>query len=327
MDSVNKNYCKTQFEKIGCRVIFLDSLKREIGVHDVKAFKDIYNLCKREKFDIVHTNSTKPGIIGRIAAKMANTPKVIHTVHGLAFHEFLKFPKWQFYWLCEMVASPFCDKIAFVNRYYTKYFKWFKKKTEVIYNGIDFSLLPPPERLEYNKRKVKLLFVGRLSEPKDPITMLSAFKIAHKCCHNLTLTIVGDGELGKDCKKYVEDNDLINYVKFEGWQNDVTRYYQSHDIFITTSIFEAFGLVFLDAGFYKLPTVATNVEGIPEVIEDKITGFLSPPKDVNKMAENILKLASDEDLRGLLGENARKRVLSKFTSEKMVDSYKELYEG
>lgn len=102
--------CIKEFEATGAKVLFSKLLKREIGISDFPALFELYKLCKREKFDIVHTNSTKPGIIGRIAAFVAGVPLVVHTVHGLSFHKFVKFPIWQFYWACEMIASCFVTK-------------------------------------------------------------------------------------------------------------------------------------------------------------------------------------------------------------------------
>jgi hypothetical protein len=141
VDNSLKLICKEEFEKAGITVLFSHSLYRKIGMRDIQAFIEIYRLCKQEKFDIVHTHSTKPGVIGRIAAKLAYVPLVIHTVHGLAFHNFVKFPKWQFYWMCEMIASCFCDNIVLVNNYYRKYFKPFKSKVATIYNGVNFLFL------------------------------------------------------------------------------------------------------------------------------------------------------------------------------------------
>ena len=135
----DKQACIEQFERAGVNVIIFPLMKREISLNDLKALIALYHLFKKEHFDIVHTNSTKPGFVGRIAAKLAKVPYVIHTVHGLAFHRGLKFYVWIFYWACEMVASLFCDKIVLVNHYYERYFRMFKHKVEVIYNGIDYS--------------------------------------------------------------------------------------------------------------------------------------------------------------------------------------------
>lgn len=194
----DKTDCQEQFEKTGAKVLFMKELKREISLSDITACIKIYRLCRKEKFDIVHTNSTKPGIIGRIAATLARVPLIVHTVHGLAFHRFLKFPKWQFYWLCEMFASMFCDKIILVNQYYMKYFKWFRKKTCVLYNGMDYSLLPVYPIPHFD---VKVLFVGRLDSQKDPISILKAAQIVCKRRPDTTFTLVGDGEKRAECER------------------------------------------------------------------------------------------------------------------------------
>lgn len=325
MDNENKKHCKKLFEQIGCKVIFLDSLKREICIRDIKALIDIYTLCRKEKYDIVHTNSTKSGVVGRIGAKLANIPYVVHTIHGLAFHDFVGFPKWHFYWICEMISSIFCDKIAIVNNYYSKYFKLFKKKIITIYNGIDFPVQSQNYIANDCSKDIRILFVGRLSTQKDPHTMIKAFSKSCSNRSNLSLTIVGDGELYDECVSIVNALGIQDKVKFEGWKNDVTDYYKSHDLFITTSIYEAFGLVFLDAGYYKLPTIATNVEGIPEVVEHEVTGLLSNPGDVDDIANNIIKLADDSKLRLRMGNNAFNRVTNLFTAQKMTDSYRKLY--
>ena len=140
VDNNLKLQCIEEFEKIGVKVLFAKNLYRAIGIKDIPAFMEIYKLCKNEQFDIVHTHSTKPGIIGRIVATLARTPLVIHTVHGLAFHKYVGFPMWQFYWVCEMIASFFCTKIVLVNKYYGKYFNFFRSKIITIYNGVDFSV-------------------------------------------------------------------------------------------------------------------------------------------------------------------------------------------
>lgn len=327
IDCGDKRECIRQFEAIGAKVIFSKKLRREICLQDIAATRELYKLCKREKFDIVHTNSTKPGIIGRIAATLAKAPLVIHTVHGLAFHKYVSFPKWQFYWMCEMFASMFCDRIVLVNKFYQKYFKWQQKKTTTIYNGIDFSRFSVPKESKAHSRKdIKILFVGRLETPKDPLTLLEAAQIVIKQHPEARFTLVGDGDLYSDCRSYIKENHLENNISMTGWLNNVAKYYQTYDIFALSSIYESFGLIFLEAGYYHLPTVATNVEGIPEVVADGETGLLCNPRDPETLAKNIIYLIEHPEERKRIGDNAYNRVTSLFTSEKMVKSYKQLYE-
>lgn len=323
-DAGDKQACVDAFKATGAKVILSSKLKREIGFADFGATKEIYKLCRKEKFDIVHTHSTKPGIVGRIAATLARVPKVIHTVHGLSFHKFVKFPKWQFYWGCEMFASLFCNQIIMVNKFYGKYFKWFQGKTTTIYNGIDFSKLQLPMQKIENEFP-KILFVGRLDNPKDPLTLLNAAKIVVQKYPKTIFTLVGDGELYDKCQNYITDNNLNENIKLEGWQNNVSRYYGSHDIFAAPSIYESFGLMFVEAGYYGLPCVSTNVEGIPEVVENGQTGILCNPKDTDALANNLIELIENKSLRELMGHQAHKRVTALFSNETMTAEYIKSY--
>jgi glycosyltransferase involved in cell wall biosynthesis len=172
----------------------------------------------------------------------------------------------------------------------------------------------------------KVLFVGRLDTPKDPITLLAAAKEIIFDKPDTHFTLVGDGEKYNDCELFIRKNDLSDNIILPGWQSDVSRYYKTHDIFLASSIYEAFGLMFLEAGYYKLPVVATNVEGIPEVVEDNVTGLLCPPKQPHLLAANVLKLIKDKDLRTAMGQRGYERVTNLFSIEAMVNKYKYLYE-
>jgi glycosyltransferase involved in cell wall biosynthesis len=114
-------------------------------------------------------------------------------------------------------------------------------------------------------------------------------------------------------------------VNFAGWQNSLSDYYQAADIFISSSIYEAFGLTFLEAGYHKLPIISTNVEGIPEVVLNEKTGLLCNPRDYNVMSENIIRLSNDSQLRSLLGKNGYKYVTKKFSVSDMVSKYEAVY--
>lgn len=318
-----RSECQKAFEAAGTKVIYSTNMKRAIGWKDIPAIWEIYRLCRREKFDIVHTHSTKPGIIGRIAASVARVPFVIHTVHGLAFHNFIKFPKWQFYWTCEMYASLFCNKIILVNQYYNRYFHWLKRKVETVYNGIDFSLLSDTKK--QNNIRPKILYVGRLDEQKDPLTLLQAAEYVIKKYPDIQFTLVGDGKKFRECQFFIEQHNLSDSVSLVGWQKNVASYYLTHDIFVASSIYEAFGLMFVEAGFYGLPVVATRVEGIPEVVKDQVSGLLCPPRKPYELAENIIRLVENRSLCFSMGKAAHKRVMSLFSSREMTERYKKIY--
>ena len=99
----------------------------------------------------------------------------------------------------------------------------------------------------------------------------------------------------------------------------------NHDIFALTSIYESFGLIFVEAGYHMLPVVATNVEGIPEVVLDGETGLLAEAKNVERIAENILYLMADSRMRTEMGIKAHDWVISHFSTEEMCRKYLDLY--
>lgn len=329
LDCGDKAECIKEFEETGAKVLFSKHLKREISISDFPALIELYKLCKREKFDIVHTNSTKPGIIGRIAAFVAGVPLVVHTIHGLSFHKFVKFPIWQFYWVCEMFASIFCHKIIIVNKYYSKYFKWFKNKTCTIYNGVDYSKFSTSTINDYTKRKrrVDVLFVGRLDKPKNPLLLLEAARRVRIAHPNVHFCLVGDGEYMDQCRRFINDNHLNDYVSLEGWRTDVHNYYQRSDIFAVPSIYEAFGIMFLEAGYYRLPVCSTTAEGIPEVVINNLTGILCEPNDVDAFTKNLTLLIDNAELRKQMGENGHTRVVERFNASLMVSEYLEIYKS
>ncbi|MDR1698557.1 MAG: glycosyltransferase family 4 protein [Prevotellaceae bacterium] len=327
MDKENKDNCKRAFENAGVKVIFFKNLYREIGFSDFSAFSEIYHLCKKERFDIVHTNSTKPGIIGRIAAFCARVPLVVHTVHGIAFHQ--EEPKLNqiFYYIIEFFATFFCDKLVLVNNFYKKYYQLFKKKTIVIYNGLDYSRFQNSKNNKANDDIVRILFVGRLDKQKNPLALLEAANFLTKEHKRLRFSFVGEGELCDKCSQYIQKHKLENFVKLEGWKSNIADYYSSHDIFCLPSVYEAFGLVFLEAGYFGLPCVATDVEGIPEVIENGVTGLLSPPNNLYSLAQNLLKLITDKTLCKRMGNAGHERVVNLFSKDRMIAEYVKIYSG
>ena len=223
-----------------------------------------------------------------------------------------------------MFASLFCNRIAMVNRYYGKYFGWCKRKLSIVYNGLDYKDFPVKETPDRKNDMIKILFVGRLDTQKNPMFLMEVAKRVCEKYSNVSFTIVGDGEFYEECKKFKETN-ALDRVSLEGWRSDVYKYYQTHDILAIPSLYEAFGLIFLEAGFYSLPSVSTNVEGIPEVIEDGKTGLLSAPNDIDSFVANLDKLIENPQLRETMGEAARERVMSLFSSDKMSAEYIGIY--
>jgi glycosyltransferase involved in cell wall biosynthesis len=326
---INNNDFFERFSDIGVKVIKIPSLRRDIGFHDFRCIYDLFTMFKKNKFDIVHTHSTKPGIVARIAAKLAKVNLIIHTVHGIAFHRYEKSYKRILYYTIELFASLFGNQIVTVNYNYIKYYKYIPfVSVRCIYNGVNFdSLRQCHNDIDTKSDSLNVLFLARLDKQKNPIFLLKAVNriaIENTLTRDFKVTIVGDGPLLGECTRYVEEMNLNDIVEFKGWTNDVSLEFSQADIFCVPSNYEAFGLVFIEGAFFNLPSVSTSVEGIPEVIVHNKTGVLCEPNDVEGLSEALVLLINDNDLRIKFGEAAKTHSCN-FSIAKMVDGYIDCY--
>ncbi|EMH4162860.1 glycosyltransferase family 4 protein [Pluralibacter gergoviae] len=321
-DDELENEFRDVFTSANVKIITLESLKRNIGLHDIKCFLELYRLFKKERFDVVHTNSTKPGIVARIAAKFAGIPNVIHTVHGIAFHRHEKFIKRIFYYLLENIATLFGDENITVNNVYKKYYPLVKSKT--IYNGVDFENFCLINK--DNRDILHFAYIARLDEQKNPLEFIKAVSIVVQQYPQslIRFTLGGRGELEEQCKKLIGSLNLNDVITMPGWISDKNKFYNSVDVLCQPSKWEAFGLVFVEAGFFKIPSIARAVEGIPEVVKDNYSGLLYQGGEY-ELADKMISLINDKSLLTKLGNNSKTYVSEHFDKKRMIKEYLDLY--
>ncbi|MFW1736284.1 MULTISPECIES: glycosyltransferase family 4 protein [unclassified Acinetobacter] len=311
-----------KFGAIDVEIITIGSLKRELGVHDFKVMFDLYDIFKKHKFDIIHTNSTKPGIFARIAARLANTKKIIHTVHGIAFHKEVNFFVRLAYYFAENLSTLFGHYNLSVNKFYKKYYPLVK--TETVYNGCDYRGLSPLSKK--NNDKIHFAFLGRLDIQKNPLEFIEAiYLLSHKIDISLyRFTIAGDGELKQPCENMIKKYGLEDSINMYGWVYDKSKFLNTIDVLCQPSLWEAFGLVFCEAAYFKIPAIAKKVEGIPEVVLDNKTGLLYDD-GAEFLMQKMLFLINNSDIIKDLGNCAYEHVTTNFTIENMTSEYKKYY--
>jgi len=312
-----------RFNACGVEVIIIPSMRRNIGFHDYTCFKELYKVFKKHKFDVVHTNSTKPGIIARIAARFAGMRNIVHTVHGIAFHQEAGFGKRCFYYLIENFAALFGHQNITVNKFYTSYYPLVKSK--VIYNGVDFSKFSPVPKPK--REKIHFAFFARLDEQKNPLEFIKAVKIVHDNAnfgHFARFTLAGHGELYDECKALITKLQLDDIIEMPGWIKDKDLFLNDVDVLCQPSKWEAFGLVFVEAAYFSIPSVARAVEGVPEVVLDGHSGKLYTG-DEKQLAQAMLTFLETPSLISEYGTNAKSYVCKMFDKERMVKEYSEIY--
>ncbi|WP_330203106.1 glycosyltransferase family 4 protein [Cyanobacterium sp. Dongsha4] len=313
-------------------------LVREISpINDISAFWEITALLKREKFDIIHTHSTKAGLLGRWAAKYVGDSVIIHTIHGFPFHD--QMPRWQKQMYISLeksvrTCSDYITTLSDVDRQEAlKYGLLDWNASQTIYTGIDLDKLTQKYDRDIIRQNLGLspscpviVMVGRLDPQKAPYLLISAFVKVVAKHPEAVLLLVGDGELRSQLETQVKNEKLENNVKFLGACKNVPEILQSSDIFCFTSLWEAMGRSMIEAAITGLPVVVPRLGGIPEVITHKECGLIFEPGNIDQVAEYLLYLIENPNEAHRLGKNAQIKISRLFDANEMVKQFEAIYQ-
>ena len=319
------------------KIFDIPFLCREVSPYkDIRAFIILYKLFKKENYTIIHTHSSKAGLLARLAAMLNKTPVVIHTIHGFAFNDFMNVFKKRFYIYIEKILAKWTNVLITVSNLNKKKIIDLnianESKLKNIYSGIDLKLFTDKKNNDFRKelnlksRHILLGSVGRLSFQKDPITMINAFDIVVKRFSNAHLVLVGDGELRNDIIDRIDQLKLNDRVHLTGNKNSPWEIYHSLDLFIMSSIYEGLGRSITEALSCGVPVVCTSVEGVPEIVRDNKTGILVPPKDFIALADGVIKSLNNMEAAKKMTRKGRKFVNDNFDVNKMVRDIDALYD-
>ena len=314
---------KLAAEKI--RTISIPELGRDVNIlKDVSVFFRILKILKYEKPDALILNSSKIGGVGSLAARFAGIKKIIFVAHGFAWNEdrsaIQKFAIKCLYSLIFLLSTKI---IAVSDAIYRqgRTLPFGKKKITVIKNGIKMNEMPFDRLIARQALGISqdAFVVGTLAE-LHPIKGLTYAIDAMFLLSipNFNYIILGEGELKKELEKQIVDKKLENKVFLKGFIKDGAKYLKAFDIFLLPSLSEALSYTLLEAGFAEMPVIATNVGGIPEVIENNITGILIRPKNSKEIANAVRLLYEDREKASMLAKNLHESVTKKFSLEKEI---------
>ncbi len=317
--------------------ILLKSLKREISVvslwQEIVTFISLIKILRKLKkqYDkiIVHTHSTKAGIIGRWAAYLAGIPTIVHTVHGYGFHEYQQGLTWLLIYTAEWLTQWITTHFIFVSEHDKKtgarLLKQTRKKNSIIRAAVDWQSF-----FHLNTKTIThKIIIGSIAcfkPQKNCLELLQAIgSIIKKLSptYDIHLELIGDGIQRPQLEAWIKKENLSNNIHLLGWQNNVARYMQHWHLFALSSLWEGLPCAIIEARLSQLPVVAYAVGGIPEVITNNHNGFLINPHDWQTLAEKIEFL--------ILNPNAYKSMaqaqdnLDNFKNEIMIDKHKTLY--
>lgn len=302
---------------------------------DLVAFLKIYRLLRRERFDLVHTHTSKAGIVGRIAARLAGVPYIVHTPHGQAFNGYAGWVLTAFFVFLERWTATFTDRIIGLTdqeiRDNLERRIGEPRQFVNIPSGIDLRRFDRSEGDPANAKAslglsptARLIgSVGRLDPVKGHTYLLDAFADLAPCFPDLYLALVGDGELLTDLRSRTEHAGLTDRVLFLGWREDIPSLLHAFDLFVFPSLSEGMGRALVEAMAAGLPIVATNV--CSEVLGDGEAGYLVEAASAPSLASGIEKLLVDPELRSRLAEAARRRARN-YSVETMLQKIEAVYQ-
>lgn len=322
-------------------LIVLPEMGRSINpFSDILAFYKLYKLIKRGRYTIVHTHSSKAGVLGRIAAWLAGTPIIVHTLHSLVFHEYQPWIINRAWWLAKKACAPVTDFYISVSEIIVK--KAIaagiapREKFRTIYSGMELDWFL---NAKFDAEKVRREFgipadapvvgkIARLFPLKGHDQLMDAAPEIVRRVPNVRFFLIGDGILLEHLQERARGYGILDNFVFAGLidRERIPEMISAMDVVVHTSLREGLARVLPQALAMGKPCVSFDIDGAPEVVIDDKTGYLVKAFDSVGLADRIAHLLGDADLRKVFGENGRRHVDPNFRTEKMVADISQVYQ-
>jgi glycosyltransferase involved in cell wall biosynthesis len=310
-----------------------------LGPRELKALASLYHLIRRERPHIVHTHTAKAGFVGRLAARLARVPVIVHTFHGHVLQGYYNSLKTHLLRDMERGLSRLTDRIIAVSEQVkgdlVTYGVAASDKIQVITLGLELDpfLNGAASRgafrreLRLNGGQQLVGIVGRLFPIKNHHLFLDAAALVVKQEPASRFVIVGDGVLRTDIERHAHNLGIADRVIFTGWRRDLPCIYADLDALAVTSNNEGTPVSAIEAMATGCPVVATRVGGLPDLIREGETGYLVPPGDAPALAAALLRLLRESDLAKRIGETARTIIRERFAAQRLFTDMEQLYLG
>jgi glycosyltransferase involved in cell wall biosynthesis len=306
------------------RYVPLTHVRRPINpLRDLLGLIELTRLLRRERPDIVHANSSKIGVLARLAARAVNVPIRVFTVHGWAFSARSGLSARLYRWADRLVrpltSATICvsegERAAgLLSRTCDR------ERTVVIPNAVDVAAAP---QSRHDSVTPVIVAVGRLKAPKDFVTFVRA--LSALAPGSFEALIVGDGPDGPELRHEIQRLGLEERVRLAGDRRDVPELLAAADVFVLSSRSEGLPVSVLEAMAAGLPVVASRVGGVPEVVLHERTGLLVAPGDPAQLAATLERLVARPELRRRFGAAGRARAEARFDLDPFRRGHLELY--
>ena len=325
------------------RTSLLPELVRDPNpIKDVIALFKMVRIIKRGRYDIVHTHTAKAGFLGRLAARMAGVPHVVHTVHGVTFHEHVNPLLRRLYVLLEKVGARCCEVMITVGedvkRKYLEEAIGRRDQYVTIASGMDLTpfdsaRVAPADGRETLRRQlgfgpddVVVGVVSRLEPRKGHRFLIEAISRLAPDFPQLKVLAVGEGPHKSELIEMVRRAGVERRFTFAGYRSDIAPVISTFDIAMLTSLWEGLPRVLVQYSMLEKPIITFEVEGAREIVDDGRSGWIVPPKDVDALVDRLRRLTLSAADREAFGRRARQRVERRWNVDLMVERISHLYD-
>lgn len=322
------------------QIFSVKSFQRDISfTKELLSFFELLEIYRTYKPNVVHLNSSKAGGLGALAARIVRVPRIIFTAHG--------WPFWESRGVVQKILITFLSWLTVLLTHITvciseydstvgKHMPFGKNKIQLVRNGIaPYPLLSRDDArkklfddatVAAHAQDVWVLTNAELTKNKNITAGIDAVALHNsRAERKIFYAIMGDGELRREIKEYIARAHASPYVSMLGFVPDGRTYYKGFDIFLLPSLKEGVPYVLLEAGMAEIPCIATHTGGIPEVLENEKSGFVEPIFDASSLGDALTKLSENGELRAVFGRAHHNRVVSIFSSKRMLAETLALY--
>ena len=322
-------------------LIVLPEMGRSINpFSDLIAFWKLYRLVRKGRYHIVHTHSSKAGVLGRLAARLAGTPLIVHTLHSLVFHDYQPWLVNRAWWLAKKMCAPVTDFYISVSDVISE--KAIAagiarpEKFRTVYSGMELDWFL---NAKFDSQKVRDEFgippqapvvgkIARLFPLKGHDQLMDAAPEIVNRVPDVRFFLIGDGILLEHLQKRAHEYGILENFVFAGLvdRTRIPEMISVMDVVVHTSLREGLARVLPQSLAMGKPCVSFDIDGAREVVIDEKTGYLVEAFDSTTLAERVARLLNDKEQRLEFGANGRRHVDPNFRAEKMVADIADVYQ-
>ena len=323
----------------GVQAVIIPDLVRELSpVRDARVTWDLARRLRRDRFDLIHTHSSKAGIVGRVAAKLAGVPVIVHTAHGWGFHERMSVWRRNVYVGAERALMPITDTLISVSHRTTRIGVdagiGRAEDYEMIRSGIPLERFrPDPEARKRGRAEwgfaeddVVIGTVGRLSEQKNPRDFVELARRVRARGLKARFLYVGDGSLRPEIQAQIDEAGLGADVTLAGLRRDVPDQLAAMDVFVLTSLWEGLPRVVPQALATGRPVIAYDISGMREIVLDGQNGWAIEPGALDDLEARVVELVEQPARREELSRRALAEFDASFSEDEMIRALAALYD-